>query len=384
MKSIRLFKPYVSWLARIYALKVLCGTQLAEGPVVRVFEREFGNRFWKRNVVALNSGTSALELAYELCGIGPGDEVITPVLTCTATNLPILHRGATIVFADINDTLNLDIEDVERKITSKTKAIVFVHFGGNGSGLRQLLVLARRYNIRVIEDAAQCVGADHSSWGLADFTCVSFQAIKTLTTGDGGALICRVPGDYEKAKRLRWFGYDRQEKQRLGDTDLTLAGYKYHMNSISAAIGLGNLRRLQYALKKREQVRSWYRYEFAIRGLSPYMRYYPWLTILVHPKARQVDECLKENEIGSGPYHYRNDKYTVFQRNADLDGLAHNVPNMDRLEESYTLLPLHHDLKRSDVQHIAGIVERVIFTLDDTQMRRAINTLKSLTYDRTR
>ena len=130
MKAIPLFKPYVSWLARIYAMKVLCGTQLAEGPVVRTFEREFAERYDLQNVVAVNSGTRALELAYELAGIGPGDEVITPVLTCTATNLPLVRRGARIVFADINDSLNISVEDVARKIQPRTKAIVFVHLGG--------------------------------------------------------------------------------------------------------------------------------------------------------------------------------------------------------------------------------------------------------------
>lgn len=361
MKKIMLFKPYVSWLARFYALKVLCGTQLAEGPMVRLFEHEFGKRFGKKNVVALNSGTSALELAYDLAGIGEGDEVITPVLTCTATNLPLVRRGAKIVFADINDTLNISIEDVEKKITARTKAIVFVHFGGNGSGLRQLLVLAKKHGIRVIEDAAQVVGSPSEEWGKADFTCISLQAIKTLTAGDGGFLICKGDDAYVKAKKLRWFGYDREEKHRLGDTDLELAGYKYHMNDISAAIGLGNLRRLDYVLKKREQVRQWYAKYFEeakeIYGRDdnedlgytylPVLHAYPWLMIMVHPRARQIDLWLKQCNVGSGPYHYRNDKYTVF---GDAD--AADLPNMNRLEDQYTLLPFHHGLTKRDVKRI--------------------------------
>lgn len=359
MKTIRLFKPYVSWRARLYALIVLSGSQIAEGPVVRTFERAFGRRFGKTNVVAVNSGTSALELAYELAGIGPGDEVITPVLTCTATNLPLLHRGAKIVFADINDSLNIDPEDVARKITSRTKAIVFVHFGGNSSGLGQLLELARRHNIRVIEDAAQVIGAPRAFWGKADYTCVSLQAIKTLTAGDGGFLICRDAADYEKAKKLRWFGYDRAEKQRLGDTDLELAGYKYHMNDISAAIGLGNLRSLDKILRRRNQVRKWYSEEWIAHDLPlESLRLYPWLTILVHPRARTIDADFERLGIGSGPYHYRNDQYAVF--GGDYEDLAKRrgpFPNMDRLEEGYTLLPFHHALKRSEVEWIVRRVK---------------------------
>lgn len=361
MKKISLFKPFVSWRARYYALKVLCGTQLAEGPYVKQFEREFGDYIHKRNVVMLNSGTSALELAYELAGVGPGDEVITPVLTCTATNLPLVRRGAKIVFADIDDTLNICVADVEKKITPKTKAIVFVHFGGNSSNLGQLLVLARRHNIRVIEDAAQSVGASSLAWARSDFACVSFQAIKTLTAGDGGALICRSEEDAQKARRLRWFGYDRELKQKLGDTDLLEAGYKYHMNDIAAAIGLGNLRALPGLLRKREQVREWYREAWAAHGLDPqYLRLYPWLTILVHPHAWSVEKSLKENDIGAGAYHYRNDQYAVFGGVSFPHVKTFDFPTMNRLERGYTLLPFHHDVRRSDVERIIRVIKKSI------------------------
>lgn len=354
MKTIKLFKPYVSWLSRIYALKVLMGTQLAEGPVVKQFEYEFAKTFQKDNVVAVNSGTSALELAYELAGVGPGDEVITPVLTCTATNLPIIHRGAQIVFADIDDDLNISIEDVQRKITPKTKAIVFVHFGGNSRGLRQLLVLAREYNIRVIEDAAQSIGTHHEKWGLADYTCISFQAIKTLTAGDGGMLICKDPDDYQRARRLRWFGYDRDKKQKEGDTDLIEAGYKYHMNDISAAIGLGNLRSLDTIMRKRLKVRDWYFKELNEQSLTmPHSNKYfelsfrGWLMILSAPDIAKIEKQLKHRGITVGQYHYRNDKYSVF---AGAD--ARYLLTMDRVENNYLLLPFHHDLSRKDVQRV--------------------------------
>lgn len=380
MRKIPLFVPYVSWLARIYALKVLMGTQLAEGPVVKCFEREFARFIMRppKHVVSLNSGTTALELAYELLDLQPGDEVITPVLTCTATNLPLVRRGVKIVFADIDEkTLNLSVEDVARKITPRTKAIVFVHFGGSPGGLRQLLVLAGRHNIRVVEDAAQSVGASPFNYALADFTCISLQAIKTLTAGDGGFLVCRDEADAAKARKLRWFGYDREEKQRLGDTDLELAGYKYHMNDVNAAIGLGNLRAIHHVLAKRRQVREWYRKEFELAGIpSDFFRLYPWLTIFVHPEARSIDVLLKRWGIGSGPYHYRNDQYTVMRKAVSTQPVKHGkkvwvgqvapydlidgLPNMDRLENSYTLLPFHHKLTR---KHVARVVHLISYQL---------------------
>lgn len=342
----------MSWRARLYALIVLMGTQLAEGPVVKIFEKEFAAMFGfdRRLVVSVNSGTSALELAYELAGIGPGDEVITPVLTCTATNLPLIHRGAKIVFADIEGDLNVSIKNIEKKITPKTKAIVFVHFGGNNRGLGQLLVLARRYNLRVIEDAAQAVGS--SFWGKADFTCVSLQAIKTLTSGDGGFLICSELEDAYTAKKLRWFGYDRDEKQKLGDTDLEIAGYKYHMNDISAAIGLGNLRSLVYAIDRRTKAKAAYR-SWDLR--DRFLIIAPWLVILRHPFAEQVAKALKAEGIDCGQYHYRNDRYSVFG-GAD----AADLPIMDLVERQYLLLPFHHDITPQDVDRVMTIVMNVI------------------------
>lgn len=310
----KLFKPYVSWRSIWYVVKVLLGTQLAEGPLVKQFEYEFGRKFNKKNVVALNSGTSALELAYELADIREGDEVITPILTCTATNLPLVRRKAKIVFADIDTDLNINIQDVKNKITKRTKAIVFVHFGGNNRGLEDLLVLCREHKITLIEDAAQAVGSDF--WGLADFTCVSLQAIKTLTSGDGGFLITKTTTDYEKAKRLRWFGYDRDEKQKKGDVDLIEAGYKYHMNDISAAIGLGNLRSIDKVLAKRKELRDFY-------NSHPNISCHNWL-------------CIQWGKIGE-QHHYRNDKYTIF---GDADSVC---PMIDQMPD-WRLLPFHHDV----------------------------------------
>jgi perosamine synthetase len=320
--AVNIFRPYVSWRARWYALKVLLGTQLAEGSWVKQFEHEFAQKFNQKNVVAVNSGTSALELAYELAGISEGDEVITPILTCTATNIPLLHRNAKIVFADIDNDLNISIHDVKRKITKKTKAIVFVHFGGNSRGLDELIALGKERGITIIEDAAQAVGNGH--FGLADFSCISLQAIKTLTSGDGGFLVCKRKEDYEKARRLRWFGYDRDKKHQEGDTDLVEAGYKYHMNNISAAIGLGNLRSLDKVLTKRAQLRQYY-------NSLPNVECHNWL-------------CIQWGKQGD-QHHYRNDKYTIFKQ------FKNDCPNMDRLENSWRLLPYHHKVSIKQAQH---------------------------------
>lgn len=338
---IKLFKPYVNWRAPFYVAKTLFSGQLAEGPVVKKFESEFAQKFNKKNVVAVNSGSSALELAYELADIGPGDEVIVPVLTCTATNLPLVRRGAKIIFADINYQFNIDSEDVKRKITPKTKAIVFVHFGGNNEGLGDIIRLTRNSRIKVIEDAAQAVGSDY--WGMGDYTAVSLQAIKTLTAGDGGFLLTKRKGDYTKAKKLRWFGYDRDKKQKQGDTDLKIAGYKYHMNDVTASIGLANLRGIDKIIRKRKKLAKLYQDAGFVGGL--------WMMSFLSHKARRAQKCLSESGIQAGQHHYRNDKYTIF-------GGRQKFTVMDIVENRFIHVPLHHSLTESQVKDIIKICKR--------------------------
>jgi perosamine synthetase len=329
----------VSWRAVWNTVKVLRSGQLAEGPQVRAFEKEFAAKFGFERVLALNSGTTALELAYELAGINEGDEVITPALTCTATNLPLVRRKAKIIFADTDYDLNIDVEDVKRKITPKTKAIVFVHYGGNNRGLKELLEITREKKILLIEDAAQVIGSDF--WGKADFTCVSLQAIKTLTSGDGGVLICKDFDLHEMGRRLRWFGYDRELKQKLGDTDLCEAGYKYHMNDVSAAIGRGNLAVIDKLVAHRKELMKAYEKIGAIAGV--------WFASMIVEDREALRDYLKERGIETGVYHYRNDKYTVF-------GGRISLPKMDEIEEKYMILPIHHKISVADVEYIGKMI----------------------------
>jgi dTDP-4-amino-4,6-dideoxygalactose transaminase len=339
MKRVKLFSPYVTWQAVWNVVRTLRSGQLAEGPQVKAFEKEFGETFGLKNVAMVNSGTAALELAYELANIGEGDEVITPVLTCTATNIPLVRRKATLVFADIAQDLNIDVDDVRRKITPRTKAIVFVHFGGNNRGLKELLELATERNIVLIEDAAQAVGS--SFWGRADFTCVSLQAIKALTSGDGGVLITRDDVLHQKARRLRWFGYDREKKQKEGDMDLLEPGYKYHMNDIAAAIGRGNLCSINKIIAHQKNLIA----EYKKGGVVAY----PWFAMLLTERRDELKEYLKRHGIESGMYHYRNDQYTIF-------GGRKTFTNMDALESKYLLLPLHMGVSVGDVRRICGLL----------------------------
>lgn len=344
MRKIGLFKSHISlrsiWNVCSLLLRSNYGAYIGEGPQVRAFEKEFGEKFNLENVAAVNSGTSALELAYELAGIEAEDEVITPILTAVMTNLPLVHRKAKIIFADIDSDLNVSIEDVRNKITPKTKAIVFVHFGGNNRGLKEILDIGKEKNITIIEDAAQAIGSDF--WGKADFTCVSLQAIKTLTSGDGGFLMCKDKNLHEKAKRLRWFGYDREMKQKMGDIDILEAGYKYHMSDITAAIGRGNLSSIDKIISHRKNLIS----EYEKNGVNAHI----WFAYTFSSRRENLMKFLKENGVSSGMHHSRNDKYTVFGAKKE------EFPNMDRLENQYLFLPLHLGVSVGDVKYITELI----------------------------
>lgn len=335
---IKLFQPYISEDSKTNVLRVLSSGQIAEGPEVKLFEQELEEKLRIKNVVALNSGTSALELAYELAGIKEGDEVITPVLTCTATNIPLIRRGAKIIFADIDYDLNVNIQDVKNKITNKTKAIIFVHFGGNNRGLTDLVTICRERNIALIEDAAQAIISE--SFNKGDFTCVSLQAIKTITTGDGGLLICKSEEDYKRAKKLRWFGYDRERKQKEGDIDLDLAGYKYHMNDISASIGRGNLANIDVIKQHISSLQEIYR----SYGLFAHS----WLAGGFTDNYNALKQVMADNGYEIGQHHYRNDKYTIF-------GGRQSLPIMDELENKYFFVPLHMGVTLEDAHNIGKI-----------------------------
>jgi len=359
---IKLFQPYVSQQARDNVQRVLMGTQLAQGPEVELFEQEFAAKFgfeaWQ--IVSLNSGTSALELAYELLELTRYDHVISPVLTCTATNIPLVRRGVKMSFGDIEGkkSLNMCPEDASFKILPETKAIVFVHFGGSSRNLQAFEELTEEHGLDLVCDAAQALGAELSR--KARFSCISLQAIKSLTAGDGGVLVCRDKDDAIKARKLRWFGYDRELKQRLGDCDLELAGYKMHMNDINAAIARGNLAVWDEVVEHRQRINDIYsdyysayvsRYSEKVASRFIEGIWNPQVTGLDYETyssfTNKADPLSVFPGFEIGQYHYRNDKYSIFR------SVYSNCPNMDALEKYYFMLPCHMGMSLKDAEMIA-------------------------------
>lgn len=361
--NIVLFRPHVPASAADSVAEVLSTRWVGQGPKVDLFESKFGQRFSPSgSSIAVGSGTDALHLAYLLAGIGPGDEVIVPVFTCTATNLPLLYIGAKPVFADIDPkTLNIDVEHVQELVSERTKAIVCVDYAGLPCDMAGLRKIAAEYGIPLIEDAAQALGATYDGvpvGSVSDFTVFSFQAIKHITTGDGGMLTFSDNSKLELAKRLRWFGIDRTSKQ-LGvwENDIKEIGYKYQMTDIGAAMGLAGLAEFDEILSLRRTLLK--RYESGLSNIPfvQFLGYEPenvthaaWLATIAVENRRELQRKLLSHNIETNQVHYRNDRYSVF------GGRQGNLPNMDLMEEKYLCLPLHTKMTISDVDRIIEVI----------------------------
>lgn len=307
-----------------------------EGEQVIELEKELSSFLKVQNLVLVNSCTSALTMALRIIGVGKGDEVITTAMTCIATNTPIVNSGATLVWADIDQmTGMISVQDVESLITPRTKAIMVVDWAGSPANLKEFEILSQKYSIPIIQDAAHAFGAeldDRPVSEYADFTCYSFQAIKHFTTGDGGALVCRKPEDYVLAKKLKWFGYDRDSvkdakgewKGQKWDADILAneVGYKYNLNNMAAAVGLANLPKMQWVLDKHRQnamqltsllgehpkIALLENYEGAVSSYWVYT-----LRLLVNQQRRDsIMENLNKKGVGAGLVHLPNDRYSAF------------------------------------------------------------------------
>lgn len=339
---------------------------ITSGPRVQEFEAALSAMFGGRTVRAFSSGTITLEIALELAGVGPGDEVITTPLSWVATANVVLHRGARPVFVDIDaQTRNIDLDRVEAAITGRTRAIIPVDLAGLPVDRDRLYAIARRHGLRVIEDAAQSLGA---SWqgrpigAMGDFVSFSFHANKNLTTGEGGALVLPADVDPALCERLRLQGVRRLDG---GEMEVDVAGHKGNLTDIAATIGLGQLRRLdEFTARRRELARRYFDRLDPARGAPELGLGLPppdfadsnWhMFQVLLPLERmalsrgQLIAALRERNIGVGVHYPAMHLFTLYRGLGYAEG---DFPHAEHVGASTLTLPLFPAMRDADVDAV--------------------------------
>ena len=372
MKNYPLFKVHIDKKKALENIsEVLDSGFINEGTQVAKFTEELAQFLGHENIICLNSGTSALTLALKLSGVHNGDEVITTPMTCVATNTPIENLGGEIVWADVLPrTGSIDPDDVMRKITSKTKAVMCVAWAGNPCDLDRLYSLCKANSIFLIQDAAHAFGAKWRGKNIshyADFTCYSFQAIKHISSGDGGLLVCNDPTKLKLAKKLKWFGIDREEakdedgnwKGQSWSVDIKPdeIGYKFNMNNISAAIGLSQIPHLNDIIKKHQSNAKVFEKRLSnIKKIEIIKQHNHsesayWVYTLLFDESINRDNILIElNKVGiqAGQVHVPNDNYSCWAHKKT------NLPGVRYFSSNQISLPCGWWLDEEDINHISN------------------------------
>ncbi|MCL6611791.1 MAG: UDP-4-amino-4,6-dideoxy-N-acetyl-beta-L-altrosamine transaminase [Peptococcaceae bacterium] len=243
---------------------------LTTGPMVQEFEKKLAGRAGAKYAVAFSSGTAALHAAYFAAGVGPGDEIITTPITFAATANAALYLGARPVFVDVRpDTVNINSELIIKSVTPKTRVLAPVDFAGHPADLEEIMDIAKKNNLVVVEDACHALGADYKGrpvGSLADMTVFSFHPVKHITTGEGGAVTTNSIKYYEILSSFRTHGMVRN-KEKMHDYhgpwyhEMHFLGYNYRMTDIQSALGVSQLKKLDRFIKRRREIAKFYKHE---------------------------------------------------------------------------------------------------------------------------
>lgn len=361
--TIPLFKVFMSPEAGEEAVKVLNSGYVGQGPKVEEFEKKLADWIGNPYCLTVNNGTAALQLAFRLIGIR-GRKVITTPMTCTATNWPILAEGGEIVWCDIHkNSGNIDVE-LARKLVDKHDAVAVVGVDWGGIPIDHMRIKELEFPVPIVEDAAHAFGAfwfNRRIGTFSDYTAFSFQAIKHITCVDGGALFCKYQEPYKRGKLIRWYGIDR-ETPRLDlrcEGNIPEWGYKFHMNDLSAAIGLANFQHINVILDKHRS--NAYYYDLELRNDPDVKRQFVdikafpsyWIYTIFVERRDDFVRAMSERGIMCSRVHERNDKHScVAQFKGDP------LPNVDWFCEHEVCIPVGWWVTKEDREYIVQSIKR--------------------------
>jgi len=352
---------------------------LGTGPKVKIFEESFRQYLGAPYALAVNSCTAALHLSLVTLGLKPGDEVITTPMTFCATINSIIHAGATPVLADINfDTMNIDPSEIEKKITSKTKAILPVHFAGRPCEMNAIVSLANKHNLSLIEDCAHAIESKYKGKSVGTFGrfgCYSFYVTKNLVTGEGGMVLATNEDDARRVKVLSLHGMSADAWSRYSDSgykhyQVVECGFKYNMMDLQASIGIHQLKRIEQNWNRRAEI--WSRYNEGFKDLpiglpaqieEDTRHSYHLYTILIVEKKIAItrDEFLtkmKDKGIGVGVHYLSIPEHDYYRKN--FGWKLEDYPNAVKVGRQTASLPLTPKLTDTEVKYIIKSVKEII------------------------
>ncbi len=347
---IPLFKVFMADDVGDFVLPVLKSGYIGEGHYVKAFEEAVGDFIGNPNVLAVSSGTMAIQIALRLAGVGEGDLVATTPMTCLATNEPILALGAVPVWVDVDPVTGcMTADGLKAAIEAygEPTAVLCVHWGGMPCGMKGINDVAG--GIPVIEDACQALGSIYH--GSGRFTCLSFQAIKILTTGDGGAIVFRYEDDLERARLMKWFGLDRRLDATMRCLQDPLEyGYKAQMNDISASIGLANIRHTDDLLEKTIYNATRYNTAFGVNRQYGVVSS-NWLYTIHVSDSSDFISYMRGNGVECSKVHARNDTKTIFASSPPATLLG-----VDAFDKTHVCIPVGWWLTEDDVSKVIKLV----------------------------
>jgi len=344
--------------------EVLYSGQISEGAQVVEFERRFAERIGCAGMLSFNSGTAALHGALALAGVQAGDDVVSTAMTAEPTNMAILHAGANVVWADVDPANgNLDARSLAEKITERTRAVMVVHYGGIPADIDAIRAVAQQRGIPVIEDAAHAMGARYDGRPIgvhSEFVMFSLQAIKHMTTVDGGMLACNGARDLEKllaeGRKFRWFGIDRAAPRT--EVDVASVGYKYHMNNVTAAIGLAQLDYIDDVIAM--HIDNGRYFDVALQHIDG-LRTCTWdakaepsywfYTVMVQDRDNFCRH-LAAHGIASSQAHKRNDRHSIFASSRC------ELPGVDAFYDAMVHIPCGWWVSESQRDYIVDVIRK--------------------------